>query len=185
MQSDAGADPPLRVRALKLPIDLPALRRTLAGHPALVVLATQRRVSDLGKRLGEGFVAGGDSPLWRLLSAQLVEEQAGNNAPPADGVVVARTVPAQSGVTAQFLAGFYSGVTSAGAPAVGVERTRTADSAIDAFARQDLSTVDDLDSQAGRLALALLLAGGPPGSYGTKKTAHDGVLPAISTPQGG
>ncbi len=181
---DAGADPPVRVRALKLPIDLPALRRALRGHPALVALATKSRVGDLGKRLGEEFVAGGDSVLWRLLSPQLVEEQSGNAVPPADGVVVARSVPAQSGPTAQFLAGFYAGLTSSGLPAIGVERTRTTDSAVEAFARQDLSTVDDLDSEAGRLSLALLLTGAPPGNYGVKKTAEDGVLPAIPTAGG-
>jgi hypothetical protein len=182
---DAGADPPVRVRALKLPIGLPALRRALARRPALAALATQRRVGDLGKRLGEDFVAGGDSVLWRLLSAQLVEEQSGDDAPSADGVVVARTVPPQSGVTARFLSGFYAGLGSAGTPAVGVERMRDADSAIDAFARHDLSTVDDLDSEAGRLSLVLLLAGGPPGSYGVKKSAHDGLLPSVPTSASG
>jgi hypothetical protein len=181
---DAGADPPLRVRALKLPIDLAALRRALRGHPALVALATQRRARDLGRRLGEDFVAGGDTVLWRLLSPQLVEEQSGNAAPPADGVVVARSVAAQAGVTAKFLAGFYSGLSSAGVAAVGVERTRATDSAVEAFARHDLSTVDDLDSEAGRLALVLLLAGGAPGNYGVKKSAGDGVLPAIPTSGG-
>ena len=181
---DAGAEPPLRVRALRLPIDLTAVRGALRGHPALVALATQKRVADLGRRLGEDFVAGGDSVLWRLLSPQLVEEQSGNDALPADGVVVARSVPAQSGTTAQFLGGFYSGLASAG-PAVGVERARTPDTAIEAFDRQDLSTVDDLDSESGRLALALLLEGGPPGNYGIKKTAHDGVLPAIPTSASG
>ena len=181
---DSGADAPLRVRALKLPIDLAALRKALARHPALVLLATKARVADLGRRLGEDFVVGGDSPLWRLLSPQLVEEQSGNATPPADAVVVARSVPAQSGTTARFLAGFYAGLASAGLPAVGVERTRTSDSAVEAFDRQDLSTVDDLDSEAGRLSLALLLAGGPPGNYGVKKTAHDGVLPSIPTPGG-
>ena len=35
---DSGADAPLRVRALKLPIDLAAMRKTLARHPALVLL---------------------------------------------------------------------------------------------------------------------------------------------------
>jgi Copper transport outer membrane protein, MctB len=183
---DAGADPPLRVRALKLPIDLAALRRSLKGHPALAGLATKEGIDELGKRLGEDFVAGGDSAPWRLLSPELVEEQSGNSAPPADGVVVARTVPAQSGLTARFLAGFYAGLGAGGVPAVGVEPTRTSDSTIEAFARQDLSTVDDLDSEAGRLSLALLLGGGPPGNYGVKKTARDGVLPAIpSTAAGG
>ena len=60
---------------------------------------------------------------------------------------------------------------------MGAERLRAKDSAVDAFAREDLSTVDDLDTEAGRLALVLLLAGASPGSYGVKKTADDGVLP--------
>jgi hypothetical protein len=183
--ADAGDDPPLRVRALKLPIDLAAMRHALVKRPGLATLATQRRVGDLGKRLAQDFVAGGDSPAWRLLSPDLVEERSGSDAPPADGVVIARTVPPQAGVTARFLSGFYAGLSSAGPPAVGVERSRTTDSAIDAFSRQDLSTVDDLDTEAGRLALALLLAGAPPGSYGTTKAAHDGLLPAIPTPPSG
>jgi copper transport outer membrane protein MctB len=183
---DAGGDSPVRVRALKLPIDLPSLRHALARRPALAALATERRIGDLGKRLGRDFVAGGDSPAWKLLSPQLVEEQAGNDGPPLDGVVVARTVPPQSGPTARFLAGFYAGLASMGTPAVGVERLRAKDSAVDAFARQDLSTVDDLDTEAGRLSLALLLGGAAPGSYGVKKTAGDGVLPTIpSTAAGG
>jgi hypothetical protein len=183
---DAGGDPPLRMRALKLPIDLPSLRRSLARRPALAGLATEKRVGDLGRRLGHDFAAGGDSPAWKLLSAQLVEEQSGNDIPPVDGVVVTRTVPAQSGVTARFLAGFYAGLASAGVPAVGVERTRAKESAIDAFAREELSTVDDLDMEAGRLSVVLLLSGAPPGSYGVKKTADDGILPVIpSTAAGG
>ncbi len=67
-------------------------------------------------------------------------------------------------------------------PAVGVEVTRPGTSAVDAFAKQDLATVDDLDSDSGRLALALLLGGAVPGQYGVKKSARDGVLPEISTP---
>jgi hypothetical protein len=177
--SDAGAQPPVRVRALKLPIDLPAIRRALAKRPALAALATQRRVDDLGRRLGTDLVVGDDSVLWQLLSADLLEEKAGNDAPSADAVVVSRSVPPQSGVTARFLAGFYAGLNAPGVPAVGVEVSRPGTSAIEAFAKQKLSTVDDLDAQAGRLALALLLAGADPGQYGVKKSARDGVLPQI------
>jgi hypothetical protein len=176
---DAGGDAPLRTRALKLPIDLVSLRSALARKPALAALATERRIGDLGKRLGHDFVLGGDSPTWKLLSAQLVEERSGSERPRLDGLVVARTVPAQAGITARFLAGFYAGLASAGVPAIGVERLRVKDSAVDAFAREDLSTVDDLDTEAGRLALVLLLSGAAPGSYGVKTTADDGVLPTI------
>jgi copper transport outer membrane protein MctB len=177
---DAGGDPPLRVRALKLPIELPELRRALAGRPVLGALASEARVGELGRRLGEELVAGGDSPLWRLLSADLVEERAGNDRPPVDAVVVARTVPAQSGASAKFLGGFYAGLAASRVPAVGVERTKTADSAVEAFAKRDLSTVDDLDTQAGRLALVLLLGGATAGQYGLKQSAGDGILPPIA-----
>jgi hypothetical protein len=176
---DAGAAPPLRVHALKLPIDVPSLRRALSERPALAALATQRRIGELGQRLGSDLVLRGDSPLWQALSADLVEERSGNDKPPLDAVVVARSVPPQSGATARFLAGLYSGLASAGVPAVGVEVTRPGTSAVEAFAKHDLATVDDLDSQAGRLALALLLGGAVPGQYGVKKAAQDGVLPEI------
>jgi copper transport outer membrane protein MctB len=177
--ADAGGQPPLRTVALKLPLDLPTLRRALAGRAALAALATERRIGDLGHRLGEDLVAAGDSGLWQLLSAALVEERSGRGPPPADGVVVARTVAPQVGATARFLAGFYAGLASAGIPAVGIERSQPGDSAVTAFAKQDLSTVDDLDTEAGRLALVLLLGGATPGQYGVKVTAGDGVLPQI------
>ena len=176
---DAGGGSPLRTRALKVPIDLPTLRRALAGHPALVQLATKQKIAELGRRLGEDFVAGGDSPVWSLLSDDLLEERSGNDRPAADGVVVTRTVKPQSGVTALFLAGFYSGLGFGGLPAVGVERSQRGPSAVPAFTKSGLSTVDDLDTEAGRLALVLLLGGANPGHYGLTKNAGDGVLPPI------
>jgi hypothetical protein len=176
---DGGAAPPLRVWALKLPIDVTALHRALKGRPVLAALATPRKIGDLGRKLGADLVAGGNSPLWQALAPSLVEERSGNDAPPADGVVVNRSAKPQSGATARFLAGFYDGLGSQGVPAVGVEVTRPRASAIDVFAKHDLATVDDLDAQAGRLALALLLSGATPGQYGVKKSAHDGVLPQI------
>lgn len=177
--ADAGASAPLRVRALKVPVDQEQLRTTLAKRPALASLGSDGRLGDLGRRLGEELVAGGESALWQALSAQLVEERSGDDRPPADGVVVARTAPAQQGETARFLRGFYAGLGAGGVPAVGVETARARDSAVDAFARADLSTVDDVDTEAGRLALVLVLAGARPGDYGLKKTAKDGVLPPI------
>jgi hypothetical protein len=176
---DAGGAAPLRTSALKLPIDPAALRRALSGRPALASLATSRRIDELGRRLGEDFVAGGDSVLWKLLSDKLIEERSGNETPPVDGVVVTRTVTPQAGPTARFLTGFYAGLGTADVPAVGVERSQTEVSAVTAFAKQELSTVDDLDTEAGRLALVLLLGGATPGQYGVRKTAEDGVLPQI------
>jgi hypothetical protein len=39
--------------------------------------------------------------------------------------------------------------------------------------------VDAVDDSAGRLALALLLAGAEPGHYGLRNDATDGVIPPI------
>ena len=177
---DAGGEPPLRVRALKLPVDLVAIRQALSQRPVLAVLATQRRIGDLGRRLGQDLVAGGDTSLWPLLSDVLLDERSGPDRPPVGGVVIERTVAPQGGVTGRFLGGLYAGLASAGVPAVGVERTTAADSAVEAFAKQHLSTVDDLDTEPGRLTLVLLLGGAGPGRYGLKQSAEDGILPAIS-----
>jgi hypothetical protein len=178
--SDANGEPPVRLRALKLPIDPATIKQRLAKRPGLASYATDARLGDLGRRLGEAFVTGADAALWQLLVDDLVEEQSGNDRLPADAVVVVRTVKPQQGASARFLAGFYDGLAAAGAPAVGVETSSTSDSAIDVFSKNDLSSVDDVDTEAGRLALVLLLGGATPGQYGTKQTAKNGVLPPIA-----
>jgi Copper transport outer membrane protein, MctB len=179
--ADAGASPPLRVRSVKVPIDDTALDASLEGRPSLAQYVGSDRVTDLGQALGEELVLGGKTPLWDLLSTQLVEERIGGGRAPADGVVVMRSVDPQQGQTARFLDGLYSGVAGAGEPAVGVETSTAAPSAVPAFERAALSTVDSVDKLSGRLALVLLLAGGEPGHYGLRRTATDGALPPIQT----
>ena len=98
---------------------------------------------------------------------------------PADGVVVVRTAAPQRGATSKFLLGVYEGLGSTGSPAVGVEQTDAANSAIKVFQDGGLSTVDDVDTPVGRLALLLLLAGQPGGQYGVKNSATDGALPPL------
>jgi hypothetical protein len=63
---------------------------------------------------------------------------------------------------------------------VGVERTGTPLSPIKAFARGGLSTVDSVETSAGRLALVLELAGAASGHYGVEETATSGLLPSVT-----
>ena len=93
--------------------------------------------------------------------------------------MVIRQAEPQQGDTARFLAGLYGGLASSGEPAVGVEPTRVQQSAIPAFQRSGLSTVDGIDTPLGGLALILLLGGAEPGDYGIRDTAEDGILPPI------
>jgi hypothetical protein len=179
--ADAGAGSPLRLRFIKVPVDPEVLAKRLANKPLLASYAGPDQLKNLGHDLGQEFVAGTDTPLWSALQNVLVEEKIGPWKPPADGVVIVRAVNPQTGPTALFLKGLYAGLADVGVPAVGVERTKNdAGSAIKAFQRAGFSTVDDIETPIGKLALVALLA--DPlltGSYGTKKTAQ-ALLPPIA-----
>jgi hypothetical protein len=178
--ADAGASQPLRMRFIKVPIDPEVLAQKLGKKPLLANYVGQDQLQNLGHDLGQEFVAGTDTPLWSALQSVIVEEKSGPGKPPADGVVIVRTAEPQTGPTALFLKGLYAGLADVGVPAVGVERTKVEISAIKAFQRGGFSTVDDIETPSGKLALVALLA--DPlltGSYGIKKTAQ-APLPAIS-----
>jgi hypothetical protein len=176
---DAGAGEALRTRALEVPINEAALAKRLAKRPFLAAYAGERKLDKLGQALGQEFVAGVETPLWNALQSMIVGERHGPSKQPADGIVVARTVDAQTGPTATFLVGLYSGLRDIGVPVVGVEASDDGESAMEAFQKARLSTVDDIDRRVGKLALVILLSDpSTKGHFGTKQTA-DHVLPTI------
>jgi len=178
--ADAGAGEVVRYRALKVPVDVASLGGVLAKHKQLASYVGDAKLGDLGRELGRELVLGGKSPAWDALAGQLVEERHGVSAAPVDAAVVIRAVGPQNGPTGRFLVGLYKGLADAGVPAVGVEVSDTTPSAEPAFRTSGLSSVDDVDTPLGHLALALLLAGGSPGDYGVgAKTAPDGLLPPV------
>jgi Copper transport outer membrane protein, MctB len=167
-----------RVRAIGLPVDPGAVGRSLLPVDRREYVG-QARWEALGKALGREYVAGGPTPLWEALTEAIVVQQEGAPRPAVDGVVIARPARPQSGVSKAFLSGLYQGLAGVGQPTVGVETAAATISAVPAFRRGGLSTVDSVESAAGRLAVILLLAGGRPGSYGVDDTAVDGVLPPV------
>lgn len=180
--TDAGGSPPVRLRALKVPIDPSNLDGHLDGDLA------QYRTSgleDLGREFAHELVAGGDTPAWDALTQQLVEEKVGSLRKPVDGVIVARTVKPQGGQTAGFLGGVYKGLGDANVPTIGVEPSGVSRSAVPTWSNAGLSTIDDIDAPAGRLALALLLSGASIGNYGLKANADDGIVPSIEASPSG
>ncbi|HYX76855.1 MAG TPA: copper transporter, partial [Gaiellaceae bacterium] len=179
--TDAGARGWVRVRALKLPLDVAQVDKTLAGDPKLARYVGDARLPALGKSLAEELAGGGKAPLWTTLAEQIVAERAGSEQRPADGVIVVRTAGKQYDGTASFLQGFYSGLIAAPVPVVGVETANASQSAVRAFQHNGISSVDDVDQPSGRFALALLLSGAKAGQYGIKSSAKDGVLPPLET----
>jgi hypothetical protein len=165
-----------RLRALKLPLDTKGLEAKLKASPAGIGYTGRSKLQTLGQALGNELVLGGDTPLWDTLTDKLVEETGGSKQP-VDGVIVVRTAPPQRGAASRFLRGLYQGVDSGGVPAVGVETTTSATSAIDAYRKSGLSSVDDVDKPSGRLALVLVLARAPAGHYGLKPSADQSLPP--------
>jgi hypothetical protein len=174
--TDSGAVQ-VRIRALKMPVNDKELGTKLAAQSTDQDYIGKAKLERLGKALGEELVSGGDTPLWNTLNESLVEYQVGSSKQRVDGVVVARTVPPQRDGTSRFLFGLYQGLSTAGLPAVGVEASDAASSAVPVYRNAGLSSVDDVDTPAGRLALVLLLAGAPNGQYGFKRTADDALPP--------
>jgi Copper transport outer membrane protein, MctB len=175
---DSGAVQ-IRERELKVPVDDKQLEAKLSAQPADQQYVGRSKLQDLGKALGAELVAGGDTPLWDTLSESLVDHQVGSGKQPVDGVIVARTARPQRDGTSRFLFGLYQGLNSGGVPAVGIEASDAPYSAVPIFKSAGLSSVDDVDTPAGQLALVLLLAGSPKGQYGFKKSADD-ALPSFA-----
>jgi hypothetical protein len=186
--TDARAGSPVRVTALELPIDVTAIDDLLDDDSTLAAYVGDAQLGDLGEALGRELVFGGETPLWDLLDDQIVEERTGALTSSVDGVVVARSWipeetedPAEEGRHSQteaLLVGLLRGLNESGLPVVGVEESRSELSTVGAYRDVGISSVDNVDTLAGRMALGLLLAGGEPGTYGTKDSA-DAVLPPI------
>lgn len=179
--NDGGAGEPTRVRYLDVPIKAAAINRVIAKRPFLGAYAGQKQLIHLGQALGQEFAAGKETPLWNALNSVIVGETSGSLKQPADGVILVRTAPPQTGATARFLKGLYSGVSDVGAPVIGVEASDGDGSSMKAFQDADLSTVNDIDMQTGKLALATMLADPTiSGDFGDGDQA-DGFLPNLPT----
>ncbi len=158
---DAGGRAALRMYAVQVPVDAAAIQKRLANRPALAQYAGDDQLRSLGKQLGREFVNGNDTPLWSALHNLIVQEATprfGTSKRPADAVIVVRTADPQTGETAPFVKGLYEGVADAGVPVVGVAQSTSDFTARPVYQQAQLSTVDDIDLAAGKLALAIVLS---------------------------
>ena len=185
---DAGGGAPSRVYAVQVPINAAAIDSRLGNNPALAKYAGSDHLRQLGQQLGRAFVTGGNMPVWTALHKLIVQEATprfGASRRPVDAVIVVRTADPQTGDSAPFVQGLYEGLAKAGVPAAGVWQSKDEFTAKAVFQQAQLSTIDDIDLDAGKLALAIVLS--QPASradYGV--AAHD-LLPPVTpvlTPSG-
>jgi Copper transport outer membrane protein, MctB len=185
---DAGGGTPSRLYAVQVPIDAAAIEKRLGNSPALAKYAGSDHLRQLGQQLGRAFVSGGNMPIWNALHNMIVQEATprfGASRRPVDAVIVVRTADPQTGDSAPFVKGLFEGVAKAGVPAVGVAQSKDEFSAQPVFQQAQLSTVDDVDLNAGKLALAIVLS--QPASradYGVNETDLLPPVTPVLTPSG-
>ena len=178
---DSGGRAAVRSYAVQVPIDAAAIEKRLAGRPALAKYAGPDQLRTLGRQLGREFVDGNDTPIWSALHKLIVQEATprfGASQRPADAVVVVRTADPQSGETAPFVKGLYEGLADAGVPTVGVAQSKSEFAARMVFQQAQLSTVDDIDLDAGKLALAIVLS--TPASRADYGISAPDLLPPVT-----
>jgi hypothetical protein len=127
----------------------------------------------LGRRIGSALVDG-TRPARRLKEA--FPDAFSGDYRGADAVVFYRSDAKRDDASERFEAAIVDGLRGTGVPVVGVERSEEDPSQIPFYTRSGLSTVDDVDQPAGRVAVILALAGAQ-GNFGFKSTA-DSPLPA-------
>jgi hypothetical protein len=157
---------------LNSPPDVAALAKVV-GPRFGTLRSDDPRLRKLGRRIGQALVRGGQ--LARKLEKRFPDRFSGKPVP-ADAVVFYRDPGAKrSDAEEQVEQGLIEGIRAPGHPVVGVETTETDPSQISFYSNQGLSSVDDVDSAAGRIAAVLALDGAR-GKFGFKKTA-DAPLP--------
>ncbi len=173
---------------IREPPDLQALRSALdgkrvAGQPARTVVRGGDVLAAVARRAGRTFASGG--AFFRSIRSTLLASESGSHAG-IDAVIIARLQPdgmdpAQADATNAFEGGFLDGIRASRIPVVGVETSDSPTSSIDLYSSHSIASVDNVDQESGRVALAYALRG-VAGAYGVKSSA-DSLLPGLVHPR--
>ncbi|HEU4705892.1 MAG TPA: copper transporter [Solirubrobacterales bacterium] len=169
------------VGVVREPVDVNGLASDLAKTRFADLRANPDALTELGTGLGRQLAIGGTLPA--LVRGQLFSRASGTFGA-LDGVIVVRDQPqgmgpVERGKANQLESALMGGITATRTPAVGIETTTTEPSSVSFFQANDLSSVDDVDLTAGRLAMVFAMLGAE-GSFGVKGSA-DRLLPDLLT----
>jgi hypothetical protein len=163
------------------PVDVSGLADDLAKTRFAGLRRNPDALTELGTGLGRQLVLGGTLP--EVVRGQLFSRASGTFGA-LDGVIVVRDQPQDMGPVQrskanQFESALMGGITGTRTPGVGIETTSAEPSSVSFFQANDLSSVDDVDLTAGRLAMVFAMLGAE-GSFGEKSSA-DRLLPDLLT----
>ncbi|HTA97613.1 MAG TPA: copper transporter [Solirubrobacteraceae bacterium] len=167
------------VVAVREPLNAAGIAAQATGYRYTALASDPSLTKEFGVRIGTQLVSGGQ--LLERVHTNLLSSYDGELGK-LEGLVIVRSDPTSMSEqdaksTSEFNAGLIEGVVAAGVPVVGVELRSTEPSQIPWYKAENLASVDDLDTVAGRAALAFALSGDH-GTYGVKSTA-DALLPPV------
>lgn len=167
------------VAVVRANVDLGAVAERARGTPYADIERDPTLLDDLGKRAGIQMVLGGRL-VGRVRTALLLSLS--GRFGDLDGVVVLRSAREPADKEARerlddLQDGIARGLVQTGTKVVGVERRASEPSHIGWFRDRELSTVDNIDEQAGSTALVYVLAGNE-GAYGRRDSAQ-ALLPPV------
>jgi Copper transport outer membrane protein, MctB len=172
------------VVAVREPLELSSIAAQAKGTRYTTLATEPSLVRQFGVRIGKELVGGGK--LLERVHPTLLSSYDGELGK-LEGVVIMRSEPAGMSPeavksTSEFESGLVAGVVSEGVPTVGVELSSTEPSQVPWYKSENMASVDDVETVAGRAALALALAGthGVRGAYGSKSTA-EALLPSVTS----
>jgi copper transport outer membrane protein MctB len=172
------------IGVVREPVDLGALAGDLAKTRFADIAKSSDTLTAFGAGVGRQLLRGGT--LLERVRDHLFSRASGNFGA-LDGVIVVRQQPedmgpVQGSTAGQLESALMSGITGTRTPAVGVETSTAEPSSISFFNGNDLSSVDDVDTVAGKVATVFALLGAE-GSFGVKGSA-DRLLPDLLPPAG-
>ncbi len=172
------------IGVVREPVDLSGLGSVLSKTRFANIRSNEETLAEFGKGAGRQLVRGGT--LLDRVRSHLFSRASGNFGG-LDGVIVVRQTPEEMGAVQRAKASalesaLMTGMTGTRAPVVGVETSTAEPSSVSFFAGNDLSSVDDVETPAGKVATVFALLGAE-GSFGIKGSA-DRLLPDLLPPAG-
>jgi hypothetical protein len=170
------------IGVVREPVDLSGLGSVLSKTRFANIRRNEEALAEFGTGVGRQLVRGGN--LLDRVRSHLFSRASGNFGR-LDGVIVVRRTPEEMGAVQRAKAStlestLMAGMTATRAPVVGVETTTAEPSSVSFFAGNDLSSVDDVETPAGKVATVFALLGAE-GSFGIKGSA-DRLLPDLLPP---
>ena len=170
------------VGVVREPVDLRGLAGDLSKTRFAACAAIPTRSPPSGSGWDGRSSVGGTLP--EFVRGHLFSRASGNFGA-LDGVIVVRDVPDDMGTVqrsnaSRLESALIAGIAGTRTAAVGVETSGTEPSSISFFNGNDLTSVDDVELAAGRVAIVFALLGAE-GSFGVKGSA-DRLLPDLLPP---